>query len=467
MNMDENIAEKIIEIGNNEGANLTEIFVERTRTSNVSMRDSKIETATSGIDYGIGIRLLYGSQALYGFTSDDAPESLLNLTRQIAATREQNKKSSNANQNPFLKKEVPSVQQIQRLPEKAGQSAKLHFLRLANETARKVSERIAQVSISAWDMNRHIRIFNSEGLDVSDHRVRCRFSISVTSEDKGERFSASQSPGALQGFEFFESLPIEQMATQVAESAMRMLYAKYITGKKMPVVLGNGFGGVIFHEACGHPLETEAIRRKASPFVNKLDSKIAHCAVTAIDDGTIKNSWGSISIDDEGHLPQKTTLIENGILKSYLSDRIGAMEVGVPRTGSARRESYQYAPVSRMRNTYIASGNDSLEDMIASIDEGLYALTMGGGSVNPATGEFNFAVQEGYRIKKGKVAEPVRGASLIGRGHEILPLISMVGNDMKLTAGMCGASSGSVPVTVGQPTIKVDEILVGGKDEDK
>jgi TldD protein len=185
--------------------------------------------------------------------------------------------------------------------------------------------------------------------------------------------------------------------------------------------------------------------------------------VTAIDDGTFTNEWGSLNIDDEGMPVQKTTLIENGILKSYMSDRVGATEVDVARTGSARRESYKYAPVSRMRNTYIAEGKSSVEEMIGSIDEGLYAPKMGGGSVNPATGEFNFSVEEGYHIKNGKITEPVRGATLIGKGHEVLPKISMVGNDLKLAAGMCGASSGSVPVTVGQPSLKVESILVGGR----
>jgi TldD protein len=231
----------------------------------------------------------------------------------------------------------------------------------------------------------------------------------------------------------------------------------------MPVVMGNGFGGVIFHEACGHPLETEAIRKKASPFCDKLGQQIAHTAVTAIDEGAIPNSWGSINVDDEGYPVEKTVLIENGILKNYLSDRVGAMETGVRRTGSARRESYHYAPVSRMRNTYIDKGKDKFEEMILSIEDGLYAKKMGGGSVNPATGEFNFAVEEGYLIKNGKITLPVRGATLIGKGHEILPKISMVGDDLEITAGMCGASSGSIPVTVGQPSIKVDEILVGGR----
>ena len=242
-----------------------------------------------------------------------------------------------------------------------------------------------------------------------------------------------------------------------------MAGAGYIDGGVMPVVLGNGFGGVIFHEACGHPLETEAIRKNASPFAGKAGQPVAQPILTAIDDGTLPRHWGSLNVDDEGTPAQRTVLIEKGILKNYLSDRIGARQVGVPRSGSARRESYRFAPVSRMRNTYIDRGPHKLEEMIASVDFGLYAKKMGGGSVTPATGEFNFAVQEGYAIRKGKIAEPVRGATLIGKGHEVLPLISMIGNDLELAAGMCGASSGWVPTTVGQPTLKIDRILVGGR----
>ncbi len=227
--------------------------------------------------------------------------------------------------------------------------------------------------------------------------------------------------------------------------------------------MGNSFGGVIFHEACGHPLETESVRRQASPFCGKLGEQVAQSVLTAIDDGTLSGVWGSLEIDDEGTPTQKTLLIENGILKNFLSDRVGAKELGLPLTGSARRESYKYAPVSRMRNTFIAPGNSSLQDMLATVDHGFYAAKMAGGSVNPATGEFNFAVEEGYEIKNGKLGDAVRGATLIGLGHEILPKISMVGNDLELAAGMCGASSGHIPVTVGQPSIKVDSILVGGR----
>jgi len=287
--------------------------------------------------------------------------------------------------------------------------------------------------------------------------------LSAVAEKGDGPQSASESPGVLGGYEFFKNLDLEELAENAAQSALRMASAGYINGGILPVVLGNGFGGVIFHEACGHPLETEAIRKNASPFCDKVGMAVGKPILTAIDDGTIPNKWGSCNVDDEGTPTQKTVLIENGILKNYLSDRIGANQVGIPCSGSARRESYKFAPVSRMRNTFIAPGTDSINEMIQSIDFGLYAKKMGGGSVNPGTGEFNFAVQEGYSIRKGKIAEPVRGATLIGKGFEILPQISMIADDLDLAAGMCGAASGWVPTTVGQPTLKIDSILVGGR----
>jgi TldD protein len=287
--------------------------------------------------------------------------------------------------------------------------------------------------------------------------------VSVTAGDGKELAQGSESPGVLAGMEFFDGLEVEFLAKRAAERSVKMLGAGYIEGGKMPVVIGSGFGGVIFHEACGHPLETESVRKQASPFLGKIGERIAGYKVTAIDDGTMPGIWGSVAVDDEGMASQKTVLIDKGILKTFLSDRIGAEQVGVPRSGSARRQSFRYAPVSRMRNTYIDAGGDHQVDMIKSMDKGLFAAVMGGGSVNPATGEFNFSVQEGYRVEKGKIVGPVRGATLIGKGHEIMPKISMVGSDLELAAGMCGASSGSVPVTVGQPSIKVDEILVGGR----
>jgi len=461
--MDQKVADDVFEAGLAAGADFIDLYEEETRNAAVSLRDHKIENATAGIEYGIGLRLLYGTDVVYGYTSSDSRDALMKLLTALVAARGESAVGTRYASSLRQQSIAAPMQTIRRRPEDAGQAAKLPLLLRAEKAGYAVSPAVAQVSASLYDSTKRISILNSEGLSVSDARTRTRFSVSVTAEKDGERFVAGESPGTLAGFEFFDELNIEDYTRTAAERAVRMLSAGYIEGKKMPIILGNGFGGVIFHEACGHPLETEALRKKATPFAGKQGQLIAHPSVTAIDDGTIFGSWGSIAIDDEGMPTEKTILIENGILKNYISDRVGAIECNVRRTGSARRESYKYAPVSRMRNTYIAAGKHTLADMLEGVSEGLYAPKLGGGSVNPATGEFNFAVEEGYRIKNGKIAEPVRGATLIGKGHEILPHISMVGNDLEITAGMCGASSGSVPVTVGQPTLKVDEMLVGGR----
>jgi len=459
--MNQSTIEKIIQLGLDYKADFAEVYVEESRGSSMNFKDNKVESATAGTDFGIGIRLIYGSEVLYGYTSSEDEKSLLELTSALAKTR--NISPAQAAPISLQKSTVHENHKIVKAPSSVKSDLKVSLLQTANDAARKHSSLIQQVSVSAVDSDKKILIANSEGLFVEDRRVRSRFTIGVTAKDKGELFTASQTPGALKGFEFFEGLNIEEHARTAADRALLMLKAGYIKGGKMPVIMGNAFGGVIFHEACGHPLETEAIRKKASPFTDKLNKRIGQDCLTAIDDGTIENAWGSINIDDEGMKTKKTTLIENGFLKSFLADRVGAQEVGVERTGSGRRQNYQYSPVARMRNTYIAPGDSTLEDMVSSVENGVYAKVMGGGSVNPATGEFNFSVQEAYEIENGKIGRPVRGATLIGKGHEILPEISMVGNDLELAAGICGASSGSVPVTVGQPSLKVDNILVGGR----
>ena len=452
---------KVIQAGMDYQADFVEVYVEEKRATSMTLKDNDIEGATAGTDFGIGIRLIYGTEVLYGFTSSESEEELLKLTANLAATRKANKKSSIPVN--FQHEKTTNIHNIAINPADVLSQTKVDILRKSNDIARKISPLIKQVTINISDSDKKIIIANSEGLFIEDSQIRSRYVISVTAEDGGEMFTASDTPGALKGFEFFENLDITLHVKKAAERALLMLTAGYITGGKMPVIMGNAFGGVIFHEACGHPLETEAIRKKASPFTDKLNKTIGQSCLTAIDDGTIANSWGSVNIDDEGMATQKTVLIENGILKNFLADRIGSMEVGVPRTGSGRRQSYQYAPVARMRNTFIAPGESTLQDMLNNTEKGIYAKVMGGGSVNPATGEFNFSVSEAYEIINGEIGNAVRGATLIGKGHEVLPEISMVGNDLELAAGICGASSGSVPVTVGQPSLKVDTILVGGR----
>ena len=243
---------------------------------------------------------------------------------------------------------------------------------------------------------------------------------------------------------------------------MVKLFAEACPSGEMPVIIGNGFGGVIFHEACGHLLETTSVAKKASVFHDKMGEMIANSVVSAVDDGTMTNQWGSINIDDEGMETQRTQLIKDGQLTSFMVDRMGGLKTGFARTGSGRRESYKFAPTSRMRNTFIEPGTSTLDDMLAGVERGIYAKKMGGGSVQPGTGEFNFAVQEAYLVENGKITKPLKSATLISTGPKVLKEISMIGNDFALAAGMCGSVSGSVPTTVGQAALKVDNILVGG-----
>ena len=305
-------------------------------------------------------------------------------------------------------------------------------------------------------------IASSDGTFAKDIRLHQTVGLNVIALDKQYRSSGSRRFGSSDSPQEFKYWNHEEAANEVLDSSMNMLYADYVDACQKPVVLANKFGGVIFHEACGHLLETTQIERGTTPFANKLNKKIAHEAVTAVDEGVSSGSFGSLSVDDEGMEPEKSVLIKNGILKKFISDRAGEMRTGHKRTGSGRRQNYSFAAASRMRNTFIAKGNYSKDELINSINDGLYCKSMGGGSVG-ATGQFNFAVEEGYLIKNGKLTKPVKGATLIGEATEVMPKISMCGNDLELAPGFCGSVSGSVNVTVGQPHIKVDSITIGGR----
>jgi len=340
---------------------------------------------------------------------------------------------------------------------------KAAIVREAYKAAKDYSPEIVQVVAWYGDVDQKVLIANSDGLLVEDRRIRTRLHIQSVASDGKENQTGFTGPGRSMGFEMFETIDPEAYGREASRMAVTMLHADLCPAGRMPVVIDNGFGGVIFHEACGHGLEATFVSKGHSVFAGKLGEKVASEKVTAIDDGTIPNAWGSINIDDEGIPSQRKVLIEKGILKGYMVDKLNGRRMGMAPTGSSRRQSYKYAPTSRMTNTYIAPGEDNEEDIIASTPEGLYAKEMGGGSVDPVTGEFNFAVAEAYLIKNGKIDKPVRGATLIGKGSEILLKIDMVGKNLDMGQGMCGSISGSVPTNVGQPMIRVSEITVGGR----
>ncbi len=440
------------------GGDFAEIFEEDTIDTSISILNGKVENSISGRTHGIGIRIFKGFKSVYAYTNNTNLSSLLDTAEKAALALGELKEDISI---VLDKKEVFNNNKIIYIPSSISIDKKIEVMKKGYKAAKEYHDEISQVSVGYLDKEQNILIANTEGLLTEDRRVRTRFSISSVASANGENQTGFEGPGAHKGFELFDEIDPEYYGREASRVAHTMLHARTCPAGKMPVAIDNGFGGVIFHEACGHSLEATAVAKGNSVFTNMLGKQIASTKVTAIDDGTIPNAWGSLNIDDEGNKTRKNVLIENGILKGYLIDKLNGRRMGMEATGSSRRQNYKYAPTSRMTNTYIAAGNDDEKEIIKSISEGLYAKKMGGGSVNPVTGEFNFAVSEGYIVRNGEIQEPVRGASLIGKGSEVLMNIDMVGKNLEQGQGMCGSVSGSIPTNVGQPMIRVKENTVG------
>ena len=454
------IVENIFSAALGNGADFVELYMEETQRNAINMINGRIENALSATDYGLGLRLFYQQRAIYTYTNDTSEKNLVKRAREAAAALKGDRVHLPLQRQPYS---PPSPNQILIMPDTISKRRKAERLFTATAAAQEYSQKITQTRASYVDVKKDVFIANTLGIWAQEERIRSRFTIEAIASSAQEKQSGSLSPGGSEGFELFKRIRVEDCAQEAARIAVTMLDAKNCPSGRMPVVIDNGFGGVIFHEACGHGLEATAVARNASVFAGKLGQQIASPLVTAIDDGTIPNGWGSAAMDDEGTPSQRNVLIENGILKSYLVDSLNGRRMQAEVTGSARRQNYRFAPTSRMTNTFIANGTSTREEIIANTPYGLYAKKMGGGSVDPATGAFNFAVLEGYLIRNGKIAEPVRGATLIGKGSEVLQRIDMVANNLERAQGMCGSMSGSIPTDVGQPTIRVSEMIVGGR----
>ena len=456
------LAQEVLNAALATGGDFAEIFMEDRRDHVLVLQDNRLETINSGRIHGAGIRVYVGLNAIYTYTNDTDRDGLLRCARQAASAVKQSRSIVSA--KDFYLPQRDLIHFVRMMPSQTEARKKAEILRMVNAAARDYSAEISQAVCTYKDSEQDVLICNSEGLFTTDRRTYTRLYCQVIASSGTENQTATAGPGAMMGYELFEDrIDPAAAARGAAETAVRMLHAPQCPSGVMPVVIDNGFGGVIFHEACGHSLEATSVAFGMSEFSGKLGQQIAASCVTAIDDGTMPNEWGSEHIDDEGTPTNRLVLIENGILKNYMIDRLNGKRMGMAPTGSARRQSYAFAPTSRMRNTYIAPGNDDDAEMIATMGDGLYAAKMGGGSVNPATGEFNFAVQEGYLVKDGKITTPVRGASLIGKGADVLMKIDRVGRNMRMEQGMCGSMSGSVPTNVGQPMIRVSSITVGGR----
>lgn len=444
------------------GGDFAEIFVEDTTKNGIELASGKVRNASSNNLHGASIRILKGFKEVSGYTNDFSEASLMKLAKEVSGALD----GEDLNIQFELKEEKPcqNIASI-RKPSSLSNEEKISYLLKTYNAIKDYSDEIAQVMCFLSDEEQDVLVANTLGKYIKDSRSHIRLSINVVAAFNGEMQSASDSIGGNQGYELLDNADLEKLAIDTAKSALTMVHAEEMVGGVYTVVIHNGFGGVLLHEACVHGLEATSVAKGASVFCGKLGEKVASDIVTAIDDGTRSNQWGSLNMDDEGTPTQKNVLIENGILKTYLVDYRNSRIMNHPVTGSSRRQSYRFSPTSRMTNTFFAPGKDKFEDIIKNTKFGLFAKKMGGGSVNPSTGEFNFAVSEGYLIEDGKITKPVRGATLIGSGAEILKNIDMIADNLSFGHGMCGSASGSIPTDVGQPTIRVQNVVVGGRGE--
>jgi TldD protein len=458
--LDKELLTKALKKAISSGGEYAEIFVENKKPTLIHLEDSKIEKVISGVDYGLGIRLIYDGRTAYAYSNDLSEESLLNAASEVS--KAVSKKATDSIID--LKTKSPSVSfDIRLFPENVPVEKKISLVRKADNVARGYDSRIRQVSVIYNDFIQKVQIATTEGTIAEDERIHTLSVIQVVASDNGIVQTGYESIGGSLGFELFDEIDTEELSLKAAKRAIMMLTARRAPGRRMPVVISSEAGGTMIHEAIGHGLEADLVQQGLSIYSKKMGQEIASSLVTVIDDSTIQKKRGSFRFDDEGMPSQHTVLLEKGILKSYMYDKLTAIKDGVLSTGNGRRQSYQYRPIPRMTNTFIAPGDAPPEKIINSVDYGLFVKKMGGGQVNTITGDFVFDVQEGYLIKKGLVEEAVRGATLAGNGPEVLKSIDMVGSDLGFSIGTCGKDSQGVPVSDAMPTVRIPEIVVGGE----
>ncbi|MDI6890247.1 MAG: TldD/PmbA family protein [Thermodesulfovibrionales bacterium] len=458
--LDKDLLLKVLKKTFSSGDEYAEIFVEHKKPIFIHLEDRKIEKVITGVDYGLGIRLIYNGRSAYAYSNDLSEESLLRAASEVSRAAPGKATDSVTD----LRIKTPSVSfSIKLLPENIPVEKKISLVRKADSVARGYDHRIRQVSVIYNDFIQNVQIATTDGTIAEDERVHTLTVIQVIAADDGIIQTGYESTGGFIGFELFDETDIEELSLKAAKRAVMMLTARRAPGGRMPVVISSEAGGTMIHEAIGHGLEADFAQQGLSVYSKKIGQQVASPLITVIDDSTIQKKRGSFRFDDEGTPSQQSVLVERGILKSYIYDKLTALKDGVKSTGNGRRQSYQHRPIPRMTNTFIAPGEMPPEEIINSVEYGLLVKKMGGGQVNTITGDFVFEVQEGYLINKGRIEEPVRGATLAGNGPEVLKSIDMVGSDLGFSIGTCGKDSQGVPISDAMPTVRIPEMVVGGE----
>jgi TldD protein len=462
--LDEAVIQRTLGTALRTGGDFAEVFVEDRRSSAAMLDDGRVEELSSGRDRGAGIRVIAGGTTGFAHTADLSEEGLRGAADAAAAAARSG--GGGVRQVELTRHDAPA-REIGIAPETVGKGAKVDLLRQADEAARAEGANIRQVRARYGDSRRHILIANSDGLLTGDDQVRTLFVVSTVASGDAGMQTGYESVGRTIGFELFDRYEVEDVARTAAQRAITKLSARPAPSGTMPVVIGPGGGGVLFHEACGHGLEKDLIDKGASVFRGRLGEHVASPLVTLVDDGTMAEEWGHYGVDDEGTPARRNVLIQDGVLVDYMWDFLRSRKAGRPTSGNGRRQSYQHLPMVRMTNTYLMGGESQPADILASTDRGVYIAALGGGQVNTATGDFVFGMTEAYLIDNGQLAEPIRDGNLIGNGPKVLTDIDAVANDFAMgRPGTCGKDGQGVPVGDGVPTLRVTGLTVGGTASD-
>ncbi len=456
--LDGDVAARVLSRALANGGRFAEVFAERRRGQTLAIDEGRIESVQSGAEEGAGVRVVDGNTTYFAHVDGLDPADLERAAGEAAAAL----KGERREPRP-LRARATTPLPIERAPEGVPAARKAAMLRELDERGRSRGAAVAQLTASYAEARREVAVANSEGLLGGDDRTRVRIGVQVVARRDDAVETGAETLGAHRGYELLEDDP-GRIAEQAAAKALTLLDAVPAPSGSMPVVVGGGFGGVLFHEMTGHGLEADHIEKGASVYADRMGDRVAEPLLRAYDDGRLPGEWGSDAIDDEGQPTQKTLVIEDGRLVSYLYDRLTAERAGVEPTGNGRRESFRHLPIPRMTNTYIAPGEAAPEEMIAEVERGFYAVSFGGGQVDPATGDFVFGVSEGYLIEGGKVTSPCRGATLIGNCLDALAAIDAVGSDFFMKTGICGKGGQKVPVGTGQGHVRLRALTVGGTE---
>ena len=459
--VDPEVVARVLAKGRSTGAEFAEIFVEDKRSTSAGLDDNKVEQVNSGRDRGAGIRVIAGETTGFAHTSDLSERGLLAAAEAAAqAARQGDGGVHKIALQPLLRHPVNTVRTS---PDTVAKATKVELLMRANDAARSLDSAIVQVSAGYGDSIKRILVANSEGVFSADTQVRTLFRISAIANGDAGMQTGYQSLGHTIGFEVFDENDVEELAMAAARQALTKLKARPAPSSAMPVVIKQGSGGVLFHEACGHGLEADLVGKGASVYRDKVGQLVASPLVTVVDDGTMTGEWGAIGIDDEGHPTQSNTLIENGVLTDYMWDYIRARREGRRQSGNGRRQSYADLPMVRMTNTFVTAGKEDPEDIIRATERGVYVAKLGGGQVDTASGDFVFGMVEAYLIENGEITEPLREGNLIGNGPQVLKDIDLLGNDFAMGGpGTSGKDGQGVPVGDGCPTLRVKSMTIGG-----